>query len=186
MTVLGAIFAGGMASRFGSDKAAAEIDGVALIDLVAARLAPQCDALVVVGRAWKQLPCIGDRPRPGLGPLGALAGALAHAMEQGHAAVLTSGCDLPDLPQDLLGRLSPSSAVLDGQPLVGLWAASLYPQLIAHLESDERRSMRGWIEKVGARLVEPPRALANINTPDELAAFRDSRLRPREDPRSSR
>jgi len=177
MTVLGAIFAGGRASRFGSDKAAAEIEGTAMLDHVVARLAPQCDALVIVGREWPPLPSIADRPRPGLGPLGALAGALGHAHEHGHDAVLTSGCDLPDLPGDLIARLSPAPAVLRGQPLVGLWDAALYPLLLAHLDRDADRSMRGWIEHVGARRIEPPHPLANINTPRDLERFQQARNR---------
>ncbi|WP_157217235.1 molybdenum cofactor guanylyltransferase [Flavisphingomonas formosensis] len=186
MSILGAIFAGGQARRFGSDKAAVEIDGIAMLDHVAAQLAPQCDALVVVGRQWQGLAAIADQPRHGLGPLGALAGALVHAATEGYDAVLTSGCDLPDLPDDLIQRLSPASSVLRGQPLVGLWDVRLRPLLIAHLDQSADRSMQGLIEKAGARRVDPPRALANINTPDDLAAYRREELRRLEDPRSSR
>ena len=174
MSRLGAIFAGGMARRFGADKAAAEIDGVALIDRVAARLRGQCDALVVVGRAWPGLESAADRPRPGLGPLGALAGALGHARDGGHDAVLTSGCDLPDLPVDLAARLAPGPAVIAGQPLLGLWPAALAEALLAHLAAANDRSMRGWIAAAGARRVTCETPIANINTPDELARYLSS------------
>jgi molybdopterin-guanine dinucleotide biosynthesis protein A len=60
MTLLGAIFAGGASRRFGSDKALADIGGVALLERVAARLRPQCDALVVVGREWPGLESVAD------------------------------------------------------------------------------------------------------------------------------
>lgn len=171
MSLLGAIFAGGAARRFGSDKAAAEIDGVAMIDRVAARLGAQCDVLVVVGREWRGLQSVPDAPQPGLGPLGALAGALEYARVAGHEAVLTSGCDLPDLPLDLAERLRPGPAVVQGQPLLGLWPAALAPALIAWLASGEDRAMRSWIANVGARHVPLPLEPSNINRIEDLERF---------------
>ncbi len=171
MTILAAIFAGGAARRFGSDKAAARIDGRAMIDHVAARLAPQCAALVVVGRAWPGLVSVADRPRAGLGPLGALAGALAFARGAGHDLVLTSGCDLPDLPVDLPALLSPAPAVVQGQPLLGLWRAGDADALVAWLDGGGDRAMRSWIAAIGARRVALATQPSNINTPDEMAAY---------------
>lgn len=174
MTILGAIFAGGAARRFGSDKAAAMLGGQALIEHVAERLSSQCDALVVVGRAWPGLANIADAPAPGLGPLGALAGALVHACQTGHAFVLTSGCDLPDLPRDLARRLAPAPAIVEGQPLLGLWEARQAATLIAWLESGGDRSMRGWIAHIGARRVTLGERLSNINTLADLARLAKS------------
>lgn len=171
MTILGAIFAGGAARRFGSDKAAAEIGGMAMIDHVAARLAAQCDAIVVVGREWPGLVSVADAPRRGLGPLGALAGALSHALTEGHEAVLTSGCDLPDLPHDLRERLWPGPAVVAGQPLLGLWPVTLSAPLLAWLEADGDRAMRSWMQQAGARQVALPVAPANINTIQDWERF---------------
>lgn len=168
---LGAIFAGGQARRFGSDKAAAEIGGMALIDHVAARLRPQVDRLVVIGRTWPGLESVADIPSPGLGPLGALAGALAYAGQAGFGDVLTSGCDLPDLPPDLAERLAPGPAVVAGQPLLGLWPAALAGELHEHLQRDGDRAMRSWIAQARARRIALDRPLANINTREELAAY---------------
>lgn len=188
MKLLGAIFAGGGARRFGSDKAAAIIGGVAMIDHVAARLRPQCDALAAVGRDWPGLAAIADAPRPGLGPLGALAGALAFARAHGFDAVLTSGCDLPDLPTDLRRRLEPGPAVIRGQPLLGLWPSALADDLRLWLEAGGDQAMRSWIVAAGARIVTPAIAPSNINTRDELAAYveRSVEISPVADPRSSR
>ena len=47
--ILGAIMAGGAASRFGSDKALALFEGRPLIDHVAQALADQAAAVIVVG-----------------------------------------------------------------------------------------------------------------------------------------
>ncbi len=171
MTTLGAIFAGGMARRFGSDKAAAMIDGQPMIAHVAARLRPQCDALVVVGRDWSGLVSVADRPRAGLGPLGALAGALSYARDEGYDLVLTSGCDLPDLPLDLPALLAPAPAVVQGQPLLGLWRSADADALVAWLEGGGDQAMRGWAANIGARRVLLDQATSNINTPEDMAAF---------------
>lgn len=169
--LLGAILAGGQARRFGSDKAMALAGGVALIDHVAGRLRPQVDRLVVSGRDWPGLARVDDLPAPGLGPLGGLAGALDLALKDGFDAVLTSGCDLPDLPLDLRARLGDAPAVVAGQPLLGLWPAALAPLLIQHLETGTDRSMAAWIARTGARRVFLPAPVANINRPEDLAAF---------------
>ncbi|PTQ11618.1 molybdopterin-guanine [Sphingomonas oleivorans] len=171
MSVLGAIFAGGEARRFGSDKASAEILGVKLLDRVAARLRAQSDAVIVVGREWPGLCCAPDIPRPGMGPLGALAGALAFAREAGFDRVLTSGCDLPDLPLDLIEQLAPGPAVAEGQPLLGLWPSDMGGLLKDYLESGGDLAMRSWIAQAGVRRVMLSASPSNINTPEELAAF---------------
>jgi molybdopterin-guanine dinucleotide biosynthesis protein A len=168
---LGAIFAGGQARRFGSDKAAAEIDGVALIDRVARQLRPQVDRMIVVGRSWPDLEMVADLPSPGLGPLGALAGALAFAEAADFDDVLTSGCDLPDLPSDLAARLAAGPAVIAGQPLLGLWPAALAASLRHYLEQDGDRAMRSWIVHAGARRVQLDHDLANINSREDLATY---------------
>ena len=178
MTVLGAIFAGGAARRFGSDKAAAGIGGVAMIDRVAERLRPQCAALVVVGREWPGMISVADAPHPGLGPLGALAGALEYARVAGHGSVLTSGCDLPDLPLDLARRLRPGPAVVEGQPLLGLWPAGLGPPLVAWLARGGDQAMRSWIEHIGAYRIALPVQPSNINRVEDLERFvRDGGIR---------
>ena len=170
MRLLGAILAGGASRRFGSDKALAAIEGRPMIEHVAERLAEQCEAVVAVGRDWPGLERVEDRPAPGLGPLGGLAGALAHAEAHGFDAVLTSGCDLPGLPMNLAGRLAPPDALLKGQPTVGLWKASHAEALARYIENVEDRSIRGWAAHCGARWVEIG-ALPNINTPEDLVSF---------------
>ncbi|MFD1950550.1 molybdenum cofactor guanylyltransferase [Sphingomonas arantia] len=178
MKTLGAIFAGGAGRRFGSDKAVALLDGRPLLEHVAEALRAQCDAVVVIGREWPGLDDVPDRPAPGLGPLGALAGALGYAADNGFDQVLTSGCDLPELPSDLLTRLRPGPAVVAGQPLLGLWPAELGSRAIAWLEATTDRSMRGWIAETGARVVPFDDAIANINRVEDLEALTAVRGRP--------
>jgi len=168
--LLGAILAGGASRRFGSDKALARIEGRAMIEHVAERLAAQCEAVVVVGRDWPGLDRVEDRPAPRLGPLGGLAGALAYAEAHGFEAVLTSGCDLPGLPLDLANRLAPPDALLKRQPTAGLWKASHAAELVDYIRTAEDHSIRGWAARCDARWVEAE-TLPNINTPEDLARY---------------
>jgi molybdopterin-guanine dinucleotide biosynthesis protein A len=165
---LGAILAGGQARRFGSDKAHALYLGARLIDRVAAALGAQCDAVVVCGREEPGFPCLPDWPGPGLGPLGGLAAALRNAEAGGSRQVLCAGVDVPDLPHDLAAILAGEGAgVVESQPVVGLWPVEALPALEDFLAGGGRALYR-FADAVGARRVELPRALMNINRPEDL------------------
>jgi molybdopterin-guanine dinucleotide biosynthesis protein A len=172
--ILGAVLAGGKATRFGSDKALAEAAGCSLLDRAVAQLAAQCDAVVVAGREEAPVPVLADRPRPGMGPLGGIAAALHHARDNGFAAVLTSGVDSPGLPGDLAERLAPPPAYLADQPVVGLWPVEAAETVDAILAGEGRHSLRALAEALGARAVTLDTAPANINTPADLAAWETS------------
>lgn len=166
--LLGAILAGGQSRRFGSDKAVALIDGTRLIDRVAAILAEQCEAVVLCGRNEPAWECLADRPTSGLGPLAGLNAALAYGAGQGFDAVLASGCDIPDLPLDLARRLDgEGAAIVESQPVVGLWPVALAPVLDRFLAKGGR-SLYRFADHIGARRVvfDPP--LGNVNTPADL------------------
>lgn len=170
--LLGAILAGGLASRFGSDKALAELDGHPLISIAHEALSGWCDHVVVVGREKGPGPCLPDWPRPGMGPLAGLAAALRFARDEGYGAVLSCGVDAPGLPENLPALLAPAPACLARQPVIGLWPASAAEAAEAILRGEGRHSMRALAEAVGARLVDGVESLANVNTPDDLAALR--------------
>jgi molybdopterin-guanine dinucleotide biosynthesis protein A len=171
--IAGAILAGGQSRRFGSDKALAPFDGRALIDHVAAGLAVQSEALIVVGRVHGGLTSVADRPRAGLGPLGGLAGALHWARANGFAAVLSAPCDAPMLPGDLATRLAGESpAYVAGLPVIGWWPARLTDELDRWLAEDRSRAMRHWAAAAGARRVVLDVLPANVNTAEDLAALR--------------
>ncbi len=167
--ILGVVLAGGRASRFGSDKALAELDGQTLLALAVDRLARWCKAVVVVGRSEAPAPCLPDWPRSGMGPLGGLAAALHHARDQGYDAVLSCGVDSLGLPDNLPTLLAPNPAFLLGQPVIGLWPVTASAALNALLESDARHSMLAFAHGIGARAVTLKTAPANINTPEDLA-----------------
>jgi len=171
--LLGAVLAGGRSSRFGSDKALALLDGRPLIEHAIAALAPYVGRTVVCGRDDPRWTCLADLPAPNMGPLGGLAAALAYARDKGFSAVLSTGCDMPVLPDTLVAALiGEGPAVIEGQQLIGYWPAALADRLLDHLGRCERRSIREWMEVVGARQV--PLAgtdLPNINRPDDLSAW---------------
>jgi molybdopterin-guanine dinucleotide biosynthesis protein A len=168
--ILGAVLAGGRSRRFGSDKALAVMpDGRTLIDHAMAGLAPHVASIVICGRGGG-LP---DRPAPDLGPLGGLNAALHHARADGFAGVLTNGCDMPLYPADLpVALIGAEAAILEGQPLLGWWPVTLADALDAHLAEENNRSIRGFVDRVGARVVDMPGLiLPNINRPEDLAGL---------------
>jgi molybdopterin-guanine dinucleotide biosynthesis protein A len=168
--ILGAVLAGGQSSRFGSDKALAELGGRTLIARAVDTLSGWCEHVVVVGRETAPAPCLPDWPRAGMGPLGGIAAALRHARDEGYEAVLTCGVDSVGLPDDLPRLLGPAPACLADQPVVGIWPAGACETIEAILAGEGRHSMRRFAEALGARSVKTGATCANINTPAELAA----------------
>ncbi|MEO5599021.1 MAG: molybdenum cofactor guanylyltransferase [Novosphingobium sp.] len=166
--ILGVVLAGGQSSRFGSDKALAQLDGRTLIELAVDSLAQWCETVVIVGRDSGPAPCLPDWPGPGMGPLGGLAAALRFAQDEGYAAVLSCGVDSPGLPDDLPGLLAPAPAYFADQPVIGLWPPTGTAVIAGILEGQGRHSMRAFAEAMGARAVTPPVTLANVNWPDDL------------------
>lgn len=129
---------------------------------------PWADAVVVVGRDDG----IPDRPAPGLGPLGGIAGALDYAGRHGFASVLTLPCDTVRLPEPLVaGLLRRPPSFCSDAPVIGHWPADLFALLIDHIASDPHRSVRGWAQRIGALPIASPEPIANVNTPEDLAAL---------------
>lgn len=169
--ILGAVLAGGRSTRFGSDKALAELDGHSLLALAVDALSGWCEHVVVTGRETAPAPTIPDWPHAGMGPLGGLAAAMRFAQDEGYSQILSCGVDAGRLPEDLLERLGEAPAYLAAQPVIGLWPLSATATLEALLHSEERHSMKRFAELVGARAVALPEPIANINTPADLAAL---------------
>lgn len=167
--ILGVVLAGGQATRFGSDKALAEVGGHTLLARAVDLLSGWCEYVVVAGRETAPAPTLPDWPRAGMGPLGGIAAALHLAADEGYEAVLSIGVDAPDLPDDLLNLLTPAPAYLAAQPVVGLWPVSALGAIEAILEGTGRHSMRAFAEAVGAMPVQLSANPANINTAADLA-----------------
>ena len=173
--ILGCVLAGGLSTRFGSDKALAELDGHTLIARAVDALSGWCEYVVVAGRELAPAPTLPDWPRPGMGPLAGIAAALHLSRDEGYEAVLTCGVDSACLPDDLPVLLAPAPAYLADQPVIGLWPASAIEAIEAILTGEGRHSMRQFAEAIGARQVRLVAKPANINTPADLAELEKRR-----------
>lgn len=167
--ILGAVLAGGLSTRFGSDKALAEFRGHTLLAHAVDALSGWCEHVIVVGRPTAPAPTLPDWPRAGMGPLAGIAAALHHACDEGYSFLLTCGVDSLALPEDLPELLSPAPAFLASQPVIGLWPASAREAVEAILHDEGSHSLRRFAEAIGARAVKSPSNPANINTPADLA-----------------
>lgn len=172
MRLLGAVLAGGQATRFGSDKAVALLDGRPLIAHAAAALRAATDTVIVCGRPAGPdgVVAIPDFPAPGQGPLGGLCAALRHAQAFGYDAVLSIGCDTPVLPSALVERLiaGPGARFLRQAPIIGYWPATLAVDLSEHLTRSEDRAVYRWAARVAAAAIDAGGELANINRVADL------------------
>lgn len=167
--MLGVVLAGGLSSRFGSDKALAELGGMSLLDRAVAGLGRWCETVIVAGREAAPVETVPDWPRAGMGPLGGVAAGLRYARSNGFESVLTCGVDSVDLPGDLDQLLAQPPAFLASQPVVGHWPVSAQTAIERILDGSGRHSMRAFAEAVGAREVQLEAKPANINTPEDLA-----------------
>lgn len=167
------------------------LNGQALIEHAAALLAPYTAIVVAVGGpARGSLPVVRDRPGPGLGPLGGIAGALDAASQRGFAGVLTIPCDTPALPSGLLAALLRAGPSYCAEaPVIGYWPASLCAALIEHLcapadqeaeprsfglreQKDARLSIKAWARLIGAAPIAVDGPIANVNTPTDLTGLK--------------
>lgn len=173
--ILGAVLAGGRSRRFGTDKSEAMLGGQRLIEHAINSLKPHVAAVVVCGKTMPGFVKIADRPRPDLGPLGGLNGALHHAAAKGYDGVLTLGCDMPILPDEVAGELvGAEAAIVHGQHLVGYWPSTLAASLDEHLAAETDRSILKWLERCRPRtVVLHGSQLPNINIKADLEALQE-------------
>lgn len=189
-SVTGVVLAGGQGSRMGgADKGLVELHGLPLIEHVLGRLAPQVAGVIVsANRNMDRYRALVARVVPDAGPPGSYRGPLA-GMRAGLAAAPTAWaafvpCDTPQLPRDLVARLSDAvntrgtrAAVARSQgrvqPVACLLSTSLLASLDEHLAAGGAAVHR-WLDAVGAVAVDfdDPLAFRNINTNEALLAGR--------------
>ena len=169
--ILGVVLAGGQSTRFGSDKALAELGGHTLLNRAFDTLTGFCELVVVAGRERGPGHCIPDWPNPNMGPLAGIAAGLHLARDDGYDSVLTLGVDSVGVPDNLLDLLSPAPAYIESQPVIGHWPAGAVDTIETLLLAEGRHSMLAFAEAVGATAVKIGAKPANINTPADLAAL---------------
>jgi molybdenum cofactor guanylyltransferase len=185
-----AVLAGGVSRRMGRDKATLAVGGVELASLVLAAAARVADPVVLVapeGHPARRVaaPAVAD---PGLGPLAALAAALA-ALEAEHVLVLAG--DHPGLRVELLAHLvglagrAEAVACRRGprlEPLVAVYerAPALTAAGVRLAGPAGGRSLLGLLADLRTLVVEEPewrpidpdgRSFVDLDDPADLAAW---------------
>jgi molybdopterin-guanine dinucleotide biosynthesis protein A len=188
--IFGLVLAGGRASRFGADKALAELDGRSLIDAAAATLGASCARMAISARDGGTIAAYADRrglerlDDPAGAPRGPLSGVLAGlvwARLGGARLLATAPCDTPFLPGDMVERLAAALGADDGaavarapdglHPLCGVWRVERIAELEAALAEGAHPRVRDVIARLHGRAVdfEDAAAFFNINTREDLA-----------------
>jgi molybdopterin-guanine dinucleotide biosynthesis protein A len=185
--ITGIVLAGGQGRRMGSvDKGLVELDGRALVAHVIDRLGPQVAALVInANQNRDRYAAFGHAVVADA--IGGFAGPLAGLHAGLHAAttpyVVTSPCDSPFLPHDLVERLAAAfeqtpldlavARTLDQpHPVFSLVKRSVLPHLEAFLRAGGRK-IDAWYRSLRVAEVsfdDEADAFRNINTAAELAA----------------
>jgi molybdopterin-guanine dinucleotide biosynthesis protein A len=187
------LLAGGLARRMGGgDKPMRTIGGRTILDRVIARLAPQCDGLILNANgdparfAAFGLPVIADTVQDFPGPLAGILAALdwTAANRPDVAWILSAAADCPFLPRDLVARLHRARiaegaqlavAASDGQshPVIGLWSVRLREELRHALVKEDIRKIDRWTARYKLATVtwpiEPLDPFFNANTMDDIA-----------------
>jgi molybdopterin-guanine dinucleotide biosynthesis protein A len=193
LKIPGVLLAGGLARRMGGgDKPMREIAGRTILDRVIARLAPQCDGLILnangdPGRfAAFGLPVIADGVADFPGPLAGILAALdwTAANRPDVSLVLSAAADCPFLPRDLVARLHQALvsenaqlavAASDGQshPVIGLWSVGLREELRHALVVEDIRKIDRWTARYRLATVtwaaSPVDPFFNANTVEDIA-----------------
>lgn len=183
MSLVGAILAGGRASRLGGrPKGLETIGGRRIVDRVHDALRPITTEVVIAGAdealaGMVGLRAVADEP-PGIGPLGGIVGALAAT----RADLLVVAWDMPWITAAVLEPLlesadSPAGAAWrvggEVEPLCALYRRASLPVLRDQLRRGERRAREAAVA-AGLAILDgsalDPALFASVNTPEQLAA----------------
>ena len=181
MRIVGAVIAGGKASRLGGDKAFLAISGSTLIETVIRRFLPQVDELALNLRAdmpavSSALPIIRDDDHD-IGPLAGVTACLSWATHRGASFLATVPCDTPFLPRDLVAQLanaaSPNRSVYAcdkrNHYLCALWPTSALEQLQSQAKKQYRLSdIHSALKGQGVHVRASPHAFLNINRHEDV------------------
>jgi molybdopterin-guanine dinucleotide biosynthesis protein A len=188
--VAGVVLAGGRSVRFGGEKASALLAGKPLVLWAMERLQTACHTVAINARPGSEaealaraagLAVLHDLSGDAAGPLAGVRAGLIWAATLGARALAVSPCDAPLLPSDLYVRLVAAAGegaamaeTTDGhQPLCAVWPTSALGPLEAALAGGAHPATWRMLDSIGAQRVRfgEPRAFANLNTREELAAI---------------
>ena len=189
----GVLLAGGLARRMGGgDKPMRQIAGRTILERAIARLAPQCDGLILNANgdparfAAFGLPVIADDVAEFPGPLAGILAGLdwVAANRPGVGFMLSAAADCPFLPRDLVARLEQARraqgaqlavAASDGQthPVIGLWSVALRVELRHALVVEDIRKIDRWTARYKLATVTWPATpldpFFNANTAEDIS-----------------
>ena len=185
METAGFVLAGGRSSRMGRDKSLLELEGEALVERAARRVAAAAGSVALVGDAGRHAkfgwPVVVDL-RPGQGPLGGIESALASPFAGQWNLIVA--CDLPELTAGFLRRLldtaeaSGCDALLPHtsggrpQPLCAVYRRSARQALEERFRTGTRKVTLALEELVVHRLeVSEVLQFQNVNTPEDWADY---------------
>jgi molybdopterin-guanine dinucleotide biosynthesis protein A len=178
--------AGGRSSRMGADKALIEVDGQTLVLRVAAEVAKVCGSVSIVGDPEKYKDSgirIVPDSYPGMGPLAGIEAALGATTADANLIV---ACDMPLLRSEVFEELFSAGGDCavpryEGgkvEPLCAVYSRRCHTPIRQMLETGVRAVNEALrlLESGGfaIRYLQVPTAdpFANLNTPEDLAGFR--------------
>jgi molybdenum cofactor guanylyltransferase len=187
----------------GGDKPLRKIGGRPILARVIARLAPQCECLILSANGDPRrfapfgLPVIPDALENYPGPLAGILAALDWAAaNRPHVQwIVSAPGDCPCLPRDLVARLrealhtegaelAVAASLGQSHPVIGLWSVALRKPLRDALVVEGLRKVDAWTRRYRVATVnwpaEPFDPFFNANTLDDLAEA--ERLAALEDP----
>lgn len=184
--ITGVILAGGKSTRYGTNKAFAEVQGVRLIERTIRVMGSVCARLLLVTNtpaeyAYLQLPMVEDLIK-GLGPLGGIYTGLEVIDDENGLFV---ACDMPFLREDLLRYMVTLRGDFDAvvprvnwmvEPLHALYTKNCLPSLRKFVRSQELQILKffqkirvRYMEEEEIRKIDPDlKSFFNINRPEDL------------------
>lgn len=178
------VLAGGKSRRMGADKSMMMWDAIPLIQRIVETLAPMFAQVLVSTNtpethAFLRVPMVRDA-YPDCGPMGGIASTLEASA---HDANFVIACDIPAIPVALMEQLY--AMLADREAAVPI-CAGRYEPLFAWYRKSIAGPMRDELERGDLKLqkflaahrvatVEVREgAIANVNTPEDLARAKDS------------
>jgi molybdopterin-guanine dinucleotide biosynthesis protein A len=172
--LVGLVLCGGASSRFGSDKAVAELDSVALVDHAIAQLKPLCARVVLIAgrkphRFWSRLADgVEVSSDPGKGP----AEALRYWLCDNPKPSLVVAVDMPRLRcEDLRAFVAAAGADC---AILGDKKSTLPCLIDQRFLASDQASLKGSLKQINARRIDAislgidAGLMININHSDQL------------------